>query len=132
MVDKLTKLKKIIFFLKDDMSNCIFCRIIARESPARIVYEDGQLVVFHDIQPQAPVHLLIVPKKHLASLQDMQMEDSELLGHLIFTARQTAEKQGLNQNGYRLVINNGRHGGQAIFHLHLHLLGGRPMHWPPG
>jgi histidine triad (HIT) family protein len=114
------------------MNNCIFCRIIARESPARIIYEDDQLVVFHDIQPQAPVHLLIVPKKHLARIQDMRSEDNELLGHLIFTARQIAEKQGLNQNGYRLVINNGRHGGQAVFHLHLHLLGGRPMHWPPG
>jgi histidine triad (HIT) family protein len=114
------------------MKNCIFCRIIAGESPARIIHEDEHLLVFHDIQPQAPVHLLLVPKKHLASIQDLTPADKELMGHLLYTASSVAKNLGLQQNGYRLVINDGRYGGQAVFHLHLHLLGGRPMHWPPG
>ena len=114
------------------MKNCIFCRIIAGESPARIIHEDEQLLVFHDLQPQAPVHLLLVPKKHLARIQDLTPADKELMGHLLYTASSVAKNLGLQQNGYRLVINNGRNGGQAVFHLHLHLLGGRPMLWPPG
>lgn len=113
-------------------SDCIFCRIIAQQSPARIVYQDDRAVAFHDIHPQAPVHILIVPRKHIARLQDLQVGDESLVGHLLYLAKLLAEKENLIQHGYRLVINNGRYGGQAIFHLHFHLLGGRPMRWPPG
>ncbi len=114
------------------LPECIFCRIIAQQSPARIEYQDEQAVAFHDIHPQAPVHILVVPRKHIARLQDMEAEDECLIGHLLYVAKRLAEKQNLAQPGYRLVINNGRYGGQAIFHLHVHLLGGRPMRWPPG
>lgn len=113
-------------------SDCIFCRIIAQQSPARIVYQDDQAVAFHDIHPQAPVHILIVPRKHISRLQDLEADDESLMGHLLYLAKLLAEKENLAQHGYRLVINNGRYGGQAIFHLHFHLLGGRPMRWPPG
>lgn len=113
-------------------SNCIFCRIIAQQSPARIVYQDEQAVAFHDIHPQAPVHILIVPRKHISKLQDLEAEDENMAGHLLYVAKLLADKENLSPQGYRLVINNGRYGGQAIFHLHLHLLGGRPLQWPPG
>ena len=114
------------------LNNCIFCKIARHESPANIVWEDEQVMVFHDIAPQAPLHLLIIPKQHLAKIEDAEDNHEKLLGKMLYTAKQQAEKLGLNERGYRLVINNGREGGQAVFHLHIHLLGGRAMHWPPG
>lgn len=113
------------------MADCLFCRIVAREIPAELVFEDAQSVAFKDINPQAPTHVLIVPKKHVASLSETTDEDTALLGHLQRVAARLAEKGGLT-GGYRLVVNNGRGAGQSVDHLHCHLLGGRAMHWPPG
>jgi histidine triad (HIT) family protein len=111
--------------------DCIFCRIVNREIPATWLYEDEQAVAFADIAPHAPVHFLVVPKQHLVSLAHMAKTDAPLLGHLLSLAAQLAAKQGL-ANGFRTVINSGEDGGQTVDHLHLHVLGGRQMHWPPG
>jgi histidine triad (HIT) family protein len=112
--------------------NTIFSKIIAREIPARIVYEDDRCLAFHDVAPQAPVHMLVVPKKEIARVALMQAGDEALLGHLIFVAQTIAKKEGLHETGFRLVINNGRDGGESVPHLHVHVLGGRVMAWPPG
>ena len=112
--------------------DCLFCRVIDRESPAKIVYEDARAVAILDIHPQAPVHLLVLPRKHLASLGEALAEDEALLGHLLFVAAQLARERGLESKGYRTVINNGTWAGQSVFHLHVHVLGGRVFHWPPG
>ncbi len=106
---------------------CVFCQIIAGQVPARLVYQDEQVVAFHDIRPAAPVHILIVPRRHIDSLNALDENDAPLLAHMIFVARQLAYEQGIGENGYRLVINTGAGGGQSIFHLHLHLLGGRSL-----
>ncbi len=109
----------------------IFSKIIRREIPANIVYEDDLALAFKDINPQAPVHILVIPKKPIPKLTDAESDDSALLGHLLLTAKRVAEQAGLT-NGYRLVINTGEDGGQTVYHLHLHILGGRHMTWPPG
>ena len=114
------------------MQNCIFCKIAQHESPANIVWEDEEVMVFHDIAPQAPQHLLIIPKEHLPKIEQATSEQQNLLGKLLYLAKQQAEELGFNRGGYRLVINNGRDGGQAVYHLHIHLLAGRAMRWPPG
>ena len=114
------------------MSPCIFCRIASHESSAKIVHEDDSVIAFHDIDPKAPTHLLIIPKKHIDSIDDLTPEDEQLAGNMLLVARQVARDLKLNKSGYRLILNTGRDGGQAVFHLHMHLLGGRPMHWPPG
>jgi histidine triad (HIT) family protein len=114
------------------MENCLFCRIIDGKTPAKIVYEDDRAVAILDIHPQAPVHLLVIPRKHIPSLQESQAEDEVLLGHLFLLAAQQARERGLHSRGYRTVINTGAGAGQSVFHLHVHLLGGRPLHWPPG
>lgn len=113
------------------MSETIFSKIIRREIPADIVYEDDLALAFKDIAPQAPIHILIIPKKPLPQLAAAESEDHALMGHLLLTAKRVAEQAGL-ENGYRLVINNGPDGGQTVDHLHLHILGGRQMTWPPG
>lgn len=113
------------------MSETIFSKIIRREIPADIVYEDDLALAFKDIAPQAPIHILIIPKKPLPQLAAAESEDHALMGHLLLTAKRVAEQAGL-ENGYRLVINNGSDGGQTVDHLHLHILGGRQMTWPPG
>jgi histidine triad (HIT) family protein len=110
----------------------IFSKIIAREIPARIVYEDGLCVAFHDVNPQAPVHVLVIPKRDLARVAASTEADQPLLGHLLYVAQLVANQEGLHDSGFRLVINNGRDGGETVPHLHVHLLGGRPMQWPPG
>jgi histidine triad (HIT) family protein len=112
-------------------SDCLFCKIIAGTIPANRVYEDEFCIGFPDINPQAPTHLLIVPKEHLASLAKANPEHTLLVGQLMAAATEIARDQKLN-NGYRVVVNTGDHGGQTVHHLHLHLLGGRPMLWPPG
>jgi len=112
-------------------NDCLFCRIAAGEIPAKKVFEDEHAVAIQDIHPQAPVHVLVIPKKHVASLAETNAGDSDLLGHLLETARELAVEQKLG-NGYRVVINTGPNGGQTVDHLHLHVLGGRAMHWPPG
>ncbi len=110
--------------------DCLFCKIIKKEIPSEPIYEDTQAVAFRDINPQAPTHILIVPKKHIEKLDAMIDSDSPLIGHLHQVAREIARKEKLAD--YRLVINNGRGAGQSVWHLHLHLLGGRPFSWPPG
>jgi len=113
------------------MSDTIFSKIIRREIPADIVYEDDLCLAFKDITPQAPFHILVIPKKPIPGLADATPEDRELLGHLLLTVKQVATEHQLD-NGYRVVINNGADAGQTVFHLHLHILGKRAMTWPPG
>ena len=114
------------------MSKTLFEKIIAREVPAAIVFEDDSVLAFRDILPQAPTHVLIVPKKLIARLAEAQADDEKLLGHLLLKAAEVADKVGLKKGGYRLVINNGADGGETVPHLHVHILGGRHMAWPPG
>lgn len=110
----------------------IFGKIIRREIPADIVYEDDLCLAFRDIAPQAPTHVLVIPKKPIPKLSDATAEDKELLGHLLMTVKTVAEQLELSEDGYRIVINTGANGGQTVFHLHLHILGGRSLSWPPG
>lgn len=114
------------------MSETVFSKIIRRELPATIVYEDDLVIAFRDIAPQAPVHILIVPKKPIPTLNDATDDDRELLGHILLVAKRIAAAEQLSERGYRLVINTNAEAGQTVFHLHCHLLGGRPMGWPPG
>lgn len=109
----------------------IFQKIIDREIPAEIVYEDDECLAFKDVNPQAPVHILLIPKKPLAKLTDATTEHQQLLGHLLLKVSQVAREAGV-EDGFRLVVNNGEEAGQTVFHLHLHILGGRAMNWPPG
>jgi len=112
--------------------NCIFCRIAEGKAAARLVHQDDSVIAFHDIHPQAPVHVLILPRRHITSLLDVVEADEPLLGHLVHTAREIAKSLGLGENGFRLVFNAGRDAGYSVYHVHLHLLGGRPLGWPPG
>ena len=112
--------------------DCLFCKIIAGEVPAELVHEDDVCVVIRDIHPQAPTHLLIVPREHLESLDEASQKDEVMLGHLMRVAARVANDAGLSESGYRAVVNTGAGAGQSVFHLHVHVLGGRPMHWPPG
>jgi histidine triad (HIT) family protein len=114
------------------MDQCIFCRIVERHLPARIVFEDDEIVAFEDTNPQAPIHTLIIPRKHLTSLKAATSDDAPLLGRLFMVAAQLARERGLESKGYRTVINTGSWAGQSVPHLHLHLLGGRVFRWPPG
>ena len=119
------------------MKDCIFCKIVRKEIPSKGVYEDDLVYAFHDINPVAPVHILIVPKKHIFGIQTLEEEDKPLVGHMFYIARKIGEELGLAsptdlKGGYRLVFNVGENSGQSVFHLHLHLIGGRPMSWPPG
>jgi histidine triad (HIT) family protein len=114
------------------MSKTLFEKIIAREIPAQIIFEDEFVCAFRDINPQAPTHVLIVPKKLIPRIAEASPDDHKLLGHLLLKAAEVAAKLGLKQNGYRLIINNGRDGGETVPHLHCHILGGRHLQWPPG
>lgn len=114
------------------MTKCIFCDIAAKKIPSRIVHEDAELVAFRDINPQAPVHILIIPRRHIPTLNDLTSEDAALVGKLCLAAKELAKRENIAEPGYRLVINCNAGAGQSVFHLHLHLIGGRPMHWPPG
>ena len=114
------------------MSDCLFCKMISGEIKPNTVFEDDQVLAFRDINPQAPQHILVVPKRHIATLNDVAEDDAWLIGRLYLTAKQIAANEGFAERGYRTLINCNRDGGQTVFHLHLHLLAGRPMHWPPG
>jgi histidine triad (HIT) family protein len=114
-----------------EANDTIFGKIIRREIPADIIYEDNLAIAFNDINPQAPVHILVIPKQPIAKLADAESQDHALMGHLLLTAKRVAAQAGLT-NGYRVVINTGEDGGQTVYHLHLHILGGRPLAWPPG
>jgi histidine triad (HIT) family protein len=114
------------------MSECIFCKIAAGELNAQIVYEDDEFLAFNDIRPVAPVHVLLIPKTHLNSLLEVGAQQADLAARLLLTAAKVARQLGVAESGFRMVINNGNNGGQTVYHLHLHLLGGRFMTWPPG
>lgn len=112
--------------------SCLFCRIVAGEIPAQVVYSDDNVIAFRDINPQAPTHILIIPRTHLESLNDAPVHDAAMLGALFHAVAQIAAQEGIAASGYRTVINTGAGAGQSVFHLHLHLLGGRGLAWPPG
>jgi histidine triad (HIT) family protein len=114
------------------MADCLFCKIIARQIPGSIVYEDDRLIAFNDINPQAPTHVLIVPKRHIATLNDLHPGDDGIVGEMLRRAAAIAKERGLDAGGFRTVFNTNRDAGQTVFHIHLHLLGGRVMAWPPG
>ncbi len=114
------------------MSTCLFCKIINREIPASIVYEDEQVLAFNDIGPQAPTHVLLVPKRHIPSLNELTADDDRLVGELVRRAAAIAKERGIAASGFRTIFNTNREAGQSVFHIHLHLLGGRLMQWPPG
>ena len=114
------------------MSNCIFCQIAEGKLQTQFLFQDQEIVAFADINPQAPHHILLIPRKHITTLNDLTSDDINLMGKLYLTAKDLAKKLNIEQSGYRTVINCNQQGGQAVYHLHLHLLGGRQMNWPPG
>jgi len=114
------------------MTDCIFCKIVTGEIPAAVVYDDDQVLAFRDIQPEAPVHIIIIPKRHIATLNDLTSTDAELIGRMHLAARQVALDLGVADSGYRTLINCNRDAGQYVFHVHMHLLAGRNLGWPPG
>ena len=114
------------------MSDCLFCKIIAGDIPSTKVYEDEHTFAFRDIAPKAPTHVLVIPKKHIPTTNDLTPDNAGVIGKLALTARKIAAEEGIAEDGYRMVLNCNRHAGQTVFHIHLHLLGGRNMTWPPG
>jgi histidine triad (HIT) family protein len=114
------------------MADCLFCKIIERKIPASLVYEDERVLAFNDVNPQAPTHVLVIPKRHIESLNEISTEDDRLVGELVRRAAAIAKERGFAETGYRTLFNTNRGAGQSVFHIHLHLLGGRPFTWPPG
>jgi len=114
------------------MEDCLFCKIIKKEIPSDIVFENKNILAFKDIDPQAPVHILIIPKEHITTTNDLEKSHKELIGEMLLTAKELAIEFGIAKDGYRTVFNCNKSGGQAVYHIHLHLLGGRQMKWPPG
>jgi len=114
------------------MADCLFCKIVRREVPGKIVFEDEQLLAFEDINPQAPTHVLVIPKRHIESLNVLEASDDGIVGEIVRRAAAIAKDRGIAAGGYRTVFNTNRDAGQTVFHIHLHLLGGRSMAWPPG
>lgn len=112
--------------------DCLFCKILNGDIPANIVYEDDKVIAFDDINPQAPIHMLIIPKQHIETLNDITENHKELIGHMFYVAKRLAQDLEIADDGYRAVFNCNKDAGQEVFHIHLHLLGGRKMHWPPG
>lgn len=111
---------------------CIFCKIVNKEIPAKVLFEDDDIFAFHDLNPTAPVHVLVIPKKHIVGLSEAVVEDALVFGKLLVSARRVAEETGIVHSGFRTVVNSGPHAGQSVFHLHIHVIGGRQMAWPPG
>lgn len=112
--------------------DCLFCGIVDKTIPSNIVHEDDQVIAFRDVNPQAPTHILVIPKQHIPTINDGETSQAQLLGHMVLTAKSIAKKEELADDGYRLVMNCNEAGGQTVYHIHLHLLGGRKMTWPPG
>ncbi len=112
--------------------DCLFCKIAEKKIPSKIVYEDEESLAFEDVNPQAPIHILVIPKKHISTPLDIKDEDNSLIGHIFHVANTIAKDKDIANRGFRLVMNCNREAGQSVFHVHLHILGGRPMHWPPG
>ncbi len=113
-------------------ADCLFCRIVRRELAAAVLFETDRVLAFEDIRPKAPVHVLVIPKRHFASLNDAPEGSEALLGELLLAARRAAREKGVAESGYRVVLNTGRNSGQEVPHIHFHVVGGRPLHWPPG
>ena len=111
---------------------CLFCKIVKKEVPAKVLFEDDDVLAFHDINPGAPTHVLVIPKRHVVSLNEVGAADAELLGKLVIAGRRVAEETKIAESGYRVVFNTGPHAGQSVFHVHMHVLGGRALSWPPG
>ena len=114
------------------MAECLFCKIVAKQIPAKIAFEDERVLAFHDIRPMAPIHLQVIPKRHIARVSELTGENAEIVAHLVLAANRLAAELGVAEPGYRLVINCNPAAGQSVYHLHLHLLGGRSLSWPPG
>jgi histidine triad (HIT) family protein len=114
------------------MSDCLFCKFVNGEIKPDTVYEDEDVLAFRDISPQAPTHILIIPKRHISTLNDLEPEDGALIGKLFLAAKKVAKAEGIDEKGYRTVINCNKDAGQSVFHIHMHLMGGRYMNWPPG
>jgi len=114
------------------MTNCIFCKIAAKEMKSTVVYEDEEVFAFRDINPQAPTHILVIPKKHIPTLNDLESSDQALIGKMFLAAKEIAKNEGISESGYRTVFNCNRDAGQEVYHIHLHIFGGRKMTWPPG
>ncbi|MBZ2175737.1 histidine triad nucleotide-binding protein [Schnuerera sp. xch1] len=114
------------------MTDCIFCKIVSKEIPSEIIYEDDKLIAFKDIDPQAPVHIIVIPKKHIKSLNELDQNDSTLIGHIFLTIKELVKQLGIKEKGYRVVNNCGELGGQTVPHIHFHVLGDRKFSWPPG
>ena len=114
------------------MMDCIFCKIVAGEIPSKKIYEDDKVLAFHDISPEAPVHFLVIPKEHIASLNEVNEENAEVFAHIFKTINKLVKEQGIAEDGYRVVTNCGEQGGQTVGHIHFHVLGGRNLNWPPG
>ena len=114
------------------MTDCLFCRIAAGQIPAQIVFEDDAVVAFRDIHPQAPTHILVIPRQHITTLNDLEGSHADLVGRLVLTGQRLARAEGIADSGYRVLMNCNDDGGQTVYHIHLHLLGGRGMRWPPG
>lgn len=112
--------------------DCLFCKIAEKQIPANLVHEDDRVVAFRDVNPQAPTHILVIPRRHIATTNDLSAADNELVGHMVTTAQRIAAAEGIADSGFRLALNCNADGGQSVYHIHLHLLGGRRMHWPPG
>lgn len=112
--------------------NCIFCKIVKKEIPSKILYEDDLVIAFEDIAPQAPIHILVIPKKHYSTVLDINENDKELIGHIFMVIKKITEQKGVDEKGFRVVMNCNSQGGQTVFHVHFHILAGRQMHWPPG
>jgi histidine triad (HIT) family protein len=113
------------------MADCLFCKIIKKEIPSKIVYEDNDMLAFNDIRPKAPTHILLIPKKHIEKLSDLTSGDSDLTNKMILNISKIAEAAGIKESGFRVVVNNGTNSGQEVYHLHFHILGGKPMSWNP-
>ena len=114
------------------MTDCLFCKMVSRAIQPDVVYETDEVLAFRDINPQAPLHVLVIPKLHVSTLNDLEPAHADVMGKLFLAARQVASDAGLAERGYRTVVNCNAEAGQSVFHIHLHVLGGRPMHWPPG
>jgi histidine triad (HIT) family protein len=114
------------------MTECLFCRMVAGEIQTDVVYEDDEIMAFRDVNPQAPTHVLVIPKRHIATTNDLQPDDAELVGRMVLVAGKVAVDDGVDERGYRVLLNCNLEAGQSVFHIHLHVLGGRPMGWPPG
>lgn len=115
-----------------EKEECIFCKIIKKQIPSEMLYEDAKVIVIKDISPQAPVHVIIIPKQHIADLNSLKQDESEIIGHIFIVAKKIAQTLGIAEDGYRIVANCGQQGGQTVQHMHFHLLGGRSLQWPPG